>query len=35
MFLYEKINSAKEFGVSIDIPQYMIDNLSSNIILRE
>lgn len=35
MFLYEKINSAKEFGVKIDLPQFMLDNLSSNIKLRD
>ncbi len=35
MFLYEKINSAKEFGVKIEIPQFMIDNLSPNIRLRD
>ena len=35
MFLYEKIDGAKECGLNIEIPQFMIDNLSSNIKLRD
>lgn len=35
LFLYQKIQSAKEFGASKEIPSFMIDNLSPNISLRD
>ena len=35
MFLYEEINSLRKFGSSIAFPQYLIDNLSDNIKLRD
>lgn len=34
-FLYEKIATLKEAGISADIPQFIIDNLSDNIVLRD
>ena len=34
-FLYEKIQTLKEAGIDAEIPQFLIDNLSSNIILRD
>ena len=34
-FLYEKILTLKEAGMSAEIPQFLLDNLSSNIKLRD
>ncbi|MGI6360678.1 MAG: DEAD/DEAH box helicase family protein, partial [Acholeplasmatales bacterium] len=34
-FLYEKITTLKEAGFSAEIPQFLINNLSSNIKLRD
>ena len=34
-FLYEKIQTLKEAGMSAEIPQFLVDNLSSNIQLRD
>jgi len=34
-FLYEKIRTLKEAGISAEIPQFLLDNLSSNIKLRD
>ena len=34
-FLYEKIQTLKEAGMTVEIPQFLIDNLSENINLRE
>lgn len=34
-FLYEKIATLKEAGMSAVVPQFLIDNLSDNIVLRE
>lgn len=34
-FLYEKIQTLKEAGLSAEIPQFQLDNLSSNIVLRD
>lgn len=34
-FLYEKIATLKEAGITAEIPQYLIDNISDNIKLRE
>lgn len=35
LFLYEKIESARELGVTKSVPQFIIDNLSKNIKLRD
>lgn len=34
-FLYEKIQTLKEAGLTAEIPQFLLDNLSPNIILRD
>lgn len=34
-FLYEKIQTLKEAGITAEIPQFLKDNLSKNIILRD
>lgn len=34
-FLYKKIATLKEAGFSVEIPQFLVDNLSSNIKLRD
>ncbi len=34
-FLYEKIRTLKEAGITAVIPQFLLDNLSSNIKLRD
>ena len=34
-FLYEKIATLKEAGISETIPQFLIDNISANIKLRD
>lgn len=34
-FLYEKISTLKEAGITAEIPQFLIDNLSQNIKLRD
>ena len=35
LFLYEKIDSSKELmGITKDVPEFIADNLSSNIVLR-
>lgn len=34
-FLYEKIQTLKEAGISAEIPQFLIDGLSTNIVLRD
>lgn len=34
-FLYAEIEAAKKFGISKEIPQFILDNLSSNISIRD